>query len=305
MKLIKSAVALAMFATSVQAGNLTATDYCTTCMNVSDLGAAATAFKVANAAPPNTFFMVTSTVIAISMKYRVVRAHPFSTTDFTTIAVPQFTTSCNTVQACNLDAYNQDQAIYARAAKIAPITVQLPYTATADQVMAVLTQQIVWAPPINGIWGFGQEDLHGWGIYFPVIGYYDVVVNGGPVQYLFIGDLVRVNFGTSGYSQDYLFTGMGPPSPFNHGQAEFKPYGPIMYHGRPVTGPPSTVPATPLPNKNPATSGSSSYNWPPGASFSTTMDPYFCQGLSQITVGPLSDGQVITSTGAFDSGCPL
>lgn len=254
-----------LVASLTDATTITAVATCDPCGNITQMTLAATTWANANASkvPYGTVFLMSSLNAPLSGFFRSIWT--FNMLNHTTHITAQ------PITTTNADLAALDNQIFSRAAKLAPVTVPLAYTASDTEIEDSLINQIAW------VGSRAADDLHWLGADFPVVGWFAVSLNGGPPESLFIGDIITVVYGTSGFSERWMFVNMGPPSPFTRGQPIFKRVGPLMYHNRPYTQP-SSSPAKPVTGQ-----AGGANSWPNGQ-ISLLPDSVNCFGNSSITI---------------------
>lgn len=281
--LIRSAIAVAMLATSAEAVTPTAVATCNPCSNITDMTNAARNWAHYNALN-NTVILMHSLNQPLSAFSRVSVA---ITRYGRVVGVSQITTT--TDQAFFIDAN-----IFARSIKIPPIKAPTHnYNESDDELEAFIYAQFTYenntaTDTLHGL----QTGLYTW--------YLMKDTQTTEIVQIWVGEVITVNY-ANGYSEKWQFLGVpaigcrvGPGVPCEWRRVP----GTLMHNGKPVNTP-STTPAAPVPN---AGSTSGQYIPWPNSFINSNLDPHFCFGTSEIVV-TAPDGSQAVGAGNFVPPC--
>ena len=269
------AVAVAgLFGTPVAQAAVTAVVSCNPCSSLTDLTTAATNWgntKWTGAA--GTVIVVTSLNAPISAYFKI-----------SAVCAKRCVPRATPVTASNAGAAALDNNTFARAAKLAPVTVPYPYTEDENVVIGWIENNMQYLPGqgIN-IW----HALTG----FPQVAWYTVKFPGQAAVQLYVGDTITVDYG-NGYTEKYQF--LGPEA----GTLQFKKVpNTLMHNGKPVTTPTSS---TGTPASGFGGFGAPDY-WNLPGNLGATLDLHLCYGVSSVTVYLGEDS--LTSWGTYIFPC--
>jgi hypothetical protein len=192
------------------------------------------------------------------------------------------------VTESNADAAALDNSIFARAAKLQPITT--PSTITYSDEDSVITAYIQ-----SQLQATGQTGFNPWHLLpgFPSAIYFTMIdLQTGQTENIYVGDEITVQY-PDGYSEKWQFLGV------TAGSIQWKRVAnTLMKNGQPVN-PPSSTAGSPQPGYG-AASGADAYN--PGR-VSVVSQDYFCSGVSSVSITD-ADGNVLsTSYGIYIFPC--